>query len=424
MRILLTSFAHNTHYYNLVPLGWALRAAGHEVRVASQPSLTDTITGSGLTAVPVGDDTAIIELITEIGDDIVRYQQGLDFVDTRDAPKSWEHALGQQTIMSALCFAPLNGDSTIDDMVALARSWRPDLVLWEPFTYAGPIAAHAVGAAHARLLWGPDVVLNARRQFTGLLAQRPAEEREDPIAEWLTWTLERHGLTATEDVVEELITGQWTIDPSAPSQRLPVPGEVVPMRYVPYNGPSVLPDWLAEPPTRPRVCLTLGVSTRETYGGDDVPFHELLAGLADLDAEIVATLDTAQLPEAAGLPANVRVVDFVPLDALLPSCAAIVHHGGAGTCFTATLHGVPQIVVASLWDAPLKARQLAEAGAGIELAPGSLGVDTLRDAIAQVLESPGAAERARRLGEEMRAAPTPAALVPRLEQLTSVHRRG
>ncbi|WP_369172900.1 activator-dependent family glycosyltransferase [Streptomyces sp. R28] len=424
MRILLTSFAHNTHYYNLVPLGWALRAAGHEVRVASQPSLTDTITGSGLTAVPVGDDGAIIELITEIGDDIVRYQQGLDFVDTRDGPRSWEHALGQQTIMSAMCFAPLNGDSTIDDMVALARSWRPDLVLWEPFTYAGPIAAQACGAAHARLLWGPDVVLNARQQFTRLLAQRPADEREDPVGEWLTWTLERHGLAASEETVEELVAGQWTVDPSARSLRLPVRGEVVPMRFVPYNGPSVLPGWLSEPPARPRVCLTLGVSTRETYGSDDVPFHELLAGLADVDAEIVATLDTGQLPQAADVPANVRVVDFVPLDALLPSCAAIVHHGGAGTCFTATLHGVPQIVVASLWDAPLKAHQLAEAGAGIALAPEKLGVDTLRDAVVHALENREMAAHARRLSEEMRAAPTPAALVPRLEDLTSVHRRG
>ncbi|MEU4618065.1 activator-dependent family glycosyltransferase [Streptomyces umbrinus] len=423
MRILLTSFAHNTHYYNLVALGWALRCAGHDVRVASQPSLTDTITASGLTAVPVGDDGAIIELITEIGGDLVLYQQGMDFADTRDAPQSWEHALGQQTIMSAMCFAPLNGDSTIDDMVALARSWRPDLVLWEPFTYAGPIAAHACGAAHARLLWGPDVVLNARQQFKRLLDERPTEQREDPVGEWLTWTLERHGLAADEDTVEELFAGQWTIDPSAQSLRLPVRGEVVPMRFVPYNGASVIPDWLSEQPDRPRVCITLGVSTRETYGGDDVPFHELLAGLADVDAEIVATLDAGQLPDSGDLPANVRVVDFVPLDALLPSCAAIVHHGGAGTCFTATLHGVPQIVVASLWDAPLKALQLAEAGAGIALAPDKLDVHTLRDAVVHALESPEMAERARRLSEEMLAAPTPAALVPRLERLTAAHRR-
>ncbi|MFI6108979.1 activator-dependent family glycosyltransferase [Streptomyces sp. NPDC051310] len=423
MRILLTSFAHNTHYYNLVPLGWALRAAGHDVRVASQPSLTDSITGSGLTAVPVGDDAAIVELITEIGDDLVLYQQGMDFVDTRDEPLSWEHALGQQTIMSAMCFSPLNGDSTIDDMVALARSWQPDLVLWEPFTYAGPVAAHACGAAHARLLWGPDVVLNARQQFTRLLAERPVEQREDPVGEWLMWTLERHGLAADADTIEELFAGQWTIDPSAGSLRLPVDGEVVPMRFVPYNGASVVPAWLSEPLTRPRVCITLGVSTRETYGTDDVPFHELLAGLADVDAEIVATLDAGQLPDAAGLPGNVRVVDFVPLDALLPSCAAIVHHGGAGTCFTATVHGVPQIVVASLWDAPLKAHQLAEAGAGIALDPGKLGVDTLRGAVVQVLESREMAAAARRLADEMLAAPTPAALVPRLERLTAAHRR-
>lgn len=54
MRVLLVSFPWKTHFFSLVPLGWALQAAGHEVRVASEPYLLDTITGTGLTAVGVG----------------------------------------------------------------------------------------------------------------------------------------------------------------------------------------------------------------------------------------------------------------------------------------------------------------------------------------------------------------------------------
>lgn len=213
MRVLMTSIAHNTHYYHLVPLAWALKAAGHEVRVASQPRITDIITGSGLTAAPVGDDKDMMELFAEIGGDITPYQEGLDFAEERPDARSWEHLLGQQTVLTSMCFAPLNGESTMDDIVAMARSWQPDLVIWETFTYAGAVAAHAVGAAHARILWGPDVIGQARERFLEAKAEQAPEHREDPMAEWLGWTLERLGLPAAGDGLEELLNGQWVIDP-------------------------------------------------------------------------------------------------------------------------------------------------------------------------------------------------------------------
>ncbi|MDB1090307.1 activator-dependent family glycosyltransferase [Streptomyces sp. ACA25] len=419
----MTSFAHNTHYYSLVPMAWALRAAGHEVRVASQPSLTETITGSGLTAVPVGDDEAIRELLTEIGGDLTPYQRGLEFTEARPESLTWEYLLGRQTMLAALCFAPLNGDSTMDDMVALARDWQPDLVIWEPFTYAGPVAARAVGAAHARLLWGPDVIGHSRRLFTDSLARRSVDQREDPMAEWLRWTLQRYGCLVGDDEVETLITGEWTIDPGAGSTRLPTSGHTVPMRYVPYNGPSVVPDWVSKA-ERTRVCVTLGVSARETYGKDVTSFQDLLGALGDLDIEVIATLSSTQLEDFDSLPDNVRVCDFVPLDVLLPSCAAIIHHGGAGTWSTAMLHGVPQIMIAGLWDAPLKAQQAQRLGSGISIPPDSLDAGSLRDAVVRVLGDPSITAAARRLRDEMLTAPSPAEVVRIMERLTAHHGSG
>jgi UDP:flavonoid glycosyltransferase YjiC (YdhE family) len=38
--------------------------------------------------------------------------------------------------------------------------------------------------------------------------------------------------------------------------------------------------------------------------------------------------------ELGPLPANIRVVGWIPLDDLLPTCTAIVYHGGAGTTLT------------------------------------------------------------------------------------------
>ncbi|MFI9030981.1 activator-dependent family glycosyltransferase [Streptomyces sp. NPDC053560] len=423
MRVLITSIAHNTHYYHLVPLAWALKCAGHEVRVAGQPRITDIITGSGQTAVPVGDDTDLLDLLTEIGGDIAPYQAGLDFAEDRPEALTWEHLLGQQTVLTSLCFAPLNGDSTMDDIVALARSWQPDLVIWETFTFAGAVAAHAVGAAHARLLWGPDVIGQARERFVDAKAQQAPEHREDPMAEWLGWTLERLGLPPAGDGLEELLNGQWVIDPGPESLRLDLRGPTRPMRFVPYNGPAVVPGWLSEERKRPRICLTQGVSRRETHGSDIVRFQDLLTTLADLDIEIVATLDSTQRESLTEVPDNVRIVDFVSMDVLLPSCAAIIHHGGAGTSATALLHGVPQIIIGAHWDAPLMARQLDNAGAGISIRPDDLDADTLRAAVQRVLTDPSLQQGADRLRAEIRSQPTPAELVPTLERLARSHRR-
>ncbi|ARZ67308.1 activator-dependent family glycosyltransferase [Streptomyces sp. HU2014] len=419
MRVLLTSLAHNTHFYSLVPLAWALRAAGHEVRVASPPSLTDVITSTGLTAVPVGDDQPAVELLAEMGGDLVPYQKGFEFTE-HETPEetTWEYLLGQQTMMSALCFAPFNGAATMDAVVGFARDWRPDLVVWEPWTYAGPVAARACGAAHARILWGPDTIGRSRKRFLRALGEQPAELREDPLAEWLGWTLERYGCAYDErDVL-----GHWVIDPGARSTRLDLGQTTVPMRYVPYNGRAVIEPWLSEPPARPRVCLTLGVSARETYGRDAVSYPQLLEALGRLDIEVIATLDASQRELVGELPGNVVPVDFVPLDALLPTCSVIIHHGGAGTWSTAMLHGVPQIVVPSLWDAPIKAQQLQRLSAGFSLPPAELTAEKLADAVRAAVGDPAIRAGARRLREEMLADPAPAGIVPTLERLADAHR--
>jgi UDP:flavonoid glycosyltransferase YjiC (YdhE family) len=46
----------------VVAVAWALRAAGHDVRVAAQPDLADAIVQAGLTAVPVGNALDLAEL--------------------------------------------------------------------------------------------------------------------------------------------------------------------------------------------------------------------------------------------------------------------------------------------------------------------------------------------------------------------------
>jgi glycosyltransferase (activator-dependent family) len=412
MRVLFTSFALDAHYLGSVPLAWAMRAAGHEVRVASQPALTGTITSAGLTAVPVGDDHTLISAMSGLQiDGGGKPWNAIDLDPARPEVRFWDFLRPLNDLLPAKFFGHANNDSMIDELVAFARHWQPDLVIWEPFTFAGSIAARAAGAAHARLLWGADLFLNQRNTFLRLAEQHGGT---DALREWLSGVLEKYGL----DFDESVIRGQWTIDQMPASIRLPLDEHIVPMRYVPYNGTAVIPGWLREPPTRPRVCLTLGLTARE--GADYLVGSTagLVDALGDLDIEVVATFNAAQRELIPALPENVRVADFVPLHALLPTCSAIAHHGGAGTWSTAAVTGVPQLIFPSVWDNAYRARRTAEIGAGLHIPPDELTPQALRDGLVRLLAEPRFAEGADRLSREMTRDPSPADVVAVLEKLT------
>ncbi|MEU4532817.1 activator-dependent family glycosyltransferase [Micromonospora ureilytica] len=427
MRVLFTPFPAATHVNVQAPLAWALRSQGHEVRVASQPDVLDQIMDAGLTAVPIGE---VLDLQTtmnpDYGDQVDEIQDDawldvLDITETRPERLTYDYVHGVLTAWTAFVYQNTVPDQVIDDMVAFARDWRPDLVIWDTMYYAGAVAAQVTGAAHARLMFGLDLVGLMRQQYHLGFAGLPPQLREDPLAEWLGRTLERHGSTFSEQVA----VGQWTIDPVPSTMRLPVDLHYQPMRFVPYNGRGVVPDWLREPPRKRRVCLTLGVSFREVAGGDRASIGELLEAVAGLDVEVVATLNADQLKELPQVPENVRVVDFVPMDALLPTCSAIVHHGGSGTSQTALLHGVPQVMVPTkMWCNVPKAERVEQAGAGLWCEPENLTAARLREMLLRVLDEPSFAAGAARVRDEMLATPSPGDLVPQLEKLTAEHRRG
>ncbi|MGW0815735.1 activator-dependent family glycosyltransferase [Streptomyces viridiviolaceus] len=429
MRVLFTTFAAKSHMHAQVTLAWALKAAGHDVRIASHPDLADEITRTGLTAVGVGEELHLDEQMQEtqenIGQDVDQLesqaQVGLDMSETRPERLTRDYTLGVFTAMTSVVFQNCCSDRMVDELVEHCRSWKPDLVLWDTMTFAGAIAALATKTAHGRVLFGLDLAGRMRQTFLEQLSSLPPELRDDPLREWLTWSLERHGAAFEESAV----TGDFTVCPLPASMRLPVDLHYVPMRYVPYNGQSTVPRWLQEPPRKGRrICITLGVAHREVLGADRASIGDLLEAVAGLDdVEVVATLDENQLKDFDALPDNVRAVDFVPLDALLPSCDAVIHHGGSGSFGTAMIHGVPQlIVVDGVWDTINKARYLEERQAGLYV-PGKLSAKGLRELLVRLLEEPVFRRNAGALRQEALAAPAPAQVVPTLERLAVEHRR-
>jgi glycosyltransferase (activator-dependent family) len=421
MRVLFASYGEKTQFFSMVQLACAFFAAGHEVRVASEPAMADVITSAGLTAVPVGPNSELYRILyTFEGRENVR--------NSRTAPPF--HLVGEpvEKISAAELqegyyetvrwWWRLVNDPMIEDLVEFCRLWRPDLVIWEPVTYAAPVAATLVGAAHARMLWGLDVFAHMRGHYLRLRAGRQPDGTEDMLAGWLDRVAAKYG----GGFREEMTSGQFTIDQLPPSVRLDTDVTYVPMRYVPYNGRSVVPRWLWEPPERPRLAFTLGTSAVERTGGYVVRVDDLLGALADLDAEIVATLPAQERDKLGPLPPHVRVEEYVPLRALASTCVGVISHGGWGTVLTSAMAGLPQLTLTHQFDEPLLGRKLAEQGGALTTGATDVTPDGLREMAQRLLTDASLKAGAASFRDQLTAMPTPAALVPELERLTAVHR--
>jgi UDP:flavonoid glycosyltransferase YjiC (YdhE family) len=395
MRVLLTSWAQPTHYFPMVPLGWALRAHGHEVRVASQPALADVITRSGLPAVVTGHDV-----------DMKTIFEGLSGGAGSGGKPPWANraqlSAGQQrvwTIKGLEIFVPIL-DAMIGDLLDFARQWQPDLIVFEPTTWAGPLAGAVLGVPAVRHLWGIDFTLKTREYEPEVLGP----------------TLDRLGLAEAETL------GAVTVDNCPPSLQVPGTYPRLGVRYVPYNGPGTAPDWLLDPPPRPRVCVTWG-ATNAHLMPDLTDTRPVLEALARMDVEVVAALSAADARRLGPPPERVRVVESLPLHLLLPTCDLIVHQGGMGTCMTAFSFGLPQLILPVLPEQRFNAHRLAASGAAITLPPWEANPDELRGRLTELLDAPEHRAAAGRVRAEMQAQPPPTEVVADLERLAKERHR-
>jgi UDP:flavonoid glycosyltransferase YjiC (YdhE family) len=377
MRVLFASWSGGGHFAPLVPLGWALRAAGHEVLVACHPGGEAQIVQSSLGALPVGPEL-----------DMFRFMR-----DVREGTHTGRPSKGYQGMLD---IGKGVAGVLADDLLAYCARWQPDLVVYEPASTIGPLVAKVLGVPAVRQLWTCD--------FTAPVVGYPAT---------VTGELpERYGIESFETA------GDLTLDPCPPRIQVVDDLRRQPVRYVPYNGRSVEAPWLRAKPERRRVVITWGAS----LSGIDpkrmrhVPL--IVEGLADLDAEIVVAVLDSQAQAFTTVPDNVRSIGPVPLHLVLPHCDLLLHQGGGGTMMTAVANGVPQVIVPSLVDTRFNAGFLAAAGVAEHVTGGSdVRVEDVVAAVQRVLGDPSYQSAADALLAEHLARPTPAEVVPVLESL-------
>ncbi|ARF53238.1 hypothetical protein B1H19_02825 [Streptomyces gilvosporeus] len=268
------------------------------------------------------------------------------------------------------------GQRMTDGILRVIRDWAPDLLVFTSFIGGGQSAADQAGV--------PSVHIGLGMPYGDLSAFLP-----DPPAPPVL-----------------------TADVCPPSLRPPGAKPGVPLRFVPCNGGGVVPDWLLVRPRRPRICVTWGSVLPEV--GMDEALATVLEALDGLDAEVVLAIGSATPPAGRPLPPGVRTVGWVPLTALLPGCAAVVHHGGSGSTFTALALGIPQVVMPHAADQPVNAQAVIRRGVGTAVEKTRPGRAELREAVERALRDAEIRQACAEVREEIAAMPGPDAFVRQL----------
>lgn len=396
MRLLVVTWSAPSHLYPMVPLAWAAVAAGHQVRVAVPPSGAQAVTAAGLLPVVVGADPVMTPDL-------------LWALEPWRRPGRWPPGWASRPellppeavrVLDALAAKQVAvAEAMLDDLVEFARWWRPDLVVYDAISLAGPVVAAVLDVPAYGHTWGTATVMQVEMERLGDQL-RPEFRR----------------LFARYCVAPRSAPEGW-LDPCPPPMRLPDPRPTwrIPVRPVPFNGATVPPDWLARPADRVRICLTGGVSgAKASPTGGHPLFLTVAEAAADLDVEVVLAVSPMVRPHLPELPSVVRVVESVPITLLLDTCDVVVHHGGSGTGLTAAAAGVPQLV---LPQAPVLAEfgeRLSACGAGILLDPAEQTRSAVRTALDDLLGRAAYRESARRLASAIAAMPTPAQRVVEL----------
>ncbi|MFC0527067.1 nucleotide disphospho-sugar-binding domain-containing protein [Phytohabitans kaempferiae] len=386
MRVLFAVSPGIGHLFPTIPLAWALRAAGHEVLVATATEGVEAAVRAGLPAVdtaPAAAISAIFGAATGPPEERARRmsERGQRIAEAgHEVHELLLRTFGQVSAVTAAATA------------AVARRWRPDLVVHSRLQGAGLAVASALGV--------PAVEHGFNLQSEADLAGR--------FLPHLAEACERAGAP------QALPSRRAVVHVAPPEMMLGPPVPALSMRYVPYNAGGELPEWLWEPPERPRVLITMGTVVPRLQGVGGLA--RMLAAAPEVEADFVLALGgDADLAPLGPLPPNVRPVGWVPLHHLLTGCVAVVHHGGSGSTMAALGAGVPQLVLPHGADQFVNAGAVADLGIGAWCPPGEVDAGTVATLLADATVRATAEAAAARMAE----LPAPADLVAPLTALAA-----
>ena len=308
------------------------------------------------------------------------------------------------------------------DTATLRAYVRDDLALLDSVRPAVVVADHRLSlAASARLrgmpylalhnaYWSPwaDAATPAPDlPLTRLLGIRLAQPLFDAIwplaAAWHAWPLNRvrrdHGLPALGwDWRRPYTDADYTLYADA-EELIPTPGRPATHRYlgpIAWSPAVALPAWWDELPIhRPLVYASLGSS------GDPAVLARVLEALATLPVSVVAAGAGRSLPGAP--PANVRLLDYAPGEALCRRADLVISNGGSMGVYQALAAGKPVLGIAAHMDQQLSMHHVEKAGVGLRLRTDGLDRRRVRAAVERLLQDTAMRQRAQAMARAIAA---------------------
>lgn len=378
MRFLFSCTAAEGHFRPLVPLAEEAVRQGHEVAFASADSLRARVGADGFELLAAGIDRGELES---------RYSPYLKQLLTMEPADRRPYAFAWR-------FGAIDGPAKVDDLLAAAKRWEPDVIVHESADLAAPLVAELLGVHSVHQGFG--------RRVPAVCFEQAAVEME-PV--WGS-----HGLLAPP--LCGAFRGDY-VDICPPSLRPPAVDDGVPvfdMRISSVAVTSERPPWGTGAASEITVYATLG-----TMFNDLAVFRVLLDALAQIDCTVVATVGKDNDPALLKpLPNNAIVERYIPQDEVLPHVAATVCHGGSGSTLAALAHGVPLLMIPQAADQFENAQACKKIGAALVLMPGEVTHDSVCSAVTALLNDPTYAEKARRVAAEISTMEPPAAVLSAL----------
>jgi hypothetical protein len=377
MKVLVTVVPQAGHVYPLLPLTRALVEQGDDVVLATGPDAMALAADSGAR-------------VTAVGKGFDAWWQALS-ARTRGIPGD---GLPPERVIPYFLprlFAEAGAVDMVDDLLALAKAFAPDVIVHDGFTFAAPLVAALLGVRSVHHTIGSPVDATTLESCADVLSPlwRSMGRDVPPFAG---------------------IYSGVTLDIFPPSLGFAFPAiatDVRPMRPTAlpnHVGDTKLPPMLADLPERPTIYGTLGTMSNS----DTSIFRAILDGLADEPLNVVLTIGSSNDPDTLEpVPINARVERFVPQATLLPHCAAVIHHGGSGTMLGALAHGLPQLAIPQGADNFVNAGLLESAGAARSITPGDVDAGRIRAEVRAILDDARYRAAAERVATEIARMPAP-----------------
>jgi UDP:flavonoid glycosyltransferase YjiC (YdhE family) len=338
VRVLVTAFPAIGHFHAVAPFARAVRAAGHEVCIATAPDLVPWSITCGLPSRPIGP-----MLRTLVG---------------RSDPAHPERML-----------TDVWPGAVVEDLVRLVEDWRPAVLVHDEGEYAAVLAAARLALPCVTHSWATP----ARSPFE----RAAAIDRLEPL-----WR--EHGGPAADE--EPRTTGRLYLDACPPPFQLGgLRGiaEVHPVRGMPFDGPGGRPPGWLTGLDRPAAYVTLGADPAYSSA-------ELLGLLARATARVVRSVVVTTGPNdvaaLGALPDNVRAATYLPQSVVLPHMDVVVSQGGSGGMLGSLMHALPHLVVPGRNPSQQDVASVtAGIGAGLRLRTDEHDSHSVQEAVAELL---------------------------------------